>query len=89
MTICVTDSFLTWIAKFCIMDDLFCYVNGKRFILPRGRGECTLLEYLRGRSNVSVRVGPNSFRSAPPTRRCSLVGNCRHFSEFRFDLGTW
>lgn len=30
------------------MDDLFCYVNGKRVQLPPGRGECTLLEYIRG-----------------------------------------
>lgn len=30
------------------MRDLFCYVNGQRELLPSGRGECTLLEYLRG-----------------------------------------
>ncbi|WPT13508.1 Xanthine dehydrogenase 1 [Picochlorum sp. SENEW3] len=29
------------------MRDLFCYVNGQRELLPSGRGECTLLEYLR------------------------------------------
>ena len=28
------------------------YINGKRFILPPGRGEVTLLTFLRGESRV-------------------------------------
>lgn len=26
----------------------FCYINGKRHELPKGRAEATLLQYLRG-----------------------------------------
>ena len=29
-------------------DELFCYVNGKRRVLPYGRAEVTLLQWLRG-----------------------------------------
>lgn len=26
----------------------FCYINGKRHLLPQGRAEATLLQFLRG-----------------------------------------
>lgn len=29
-------------------DELICYINGRRHLLPHGRGETTLLQYLRG-----------------------------------------
>ena len=32
-----------------------CYINGKRFELPKGRGEATLLQFLRG-GKVSLQL---------------------------------
>jgi hypothetical protein len=29
--------------------ELVCYVNGRRLVLPQGRGEQTLLQFLRGK----------------------------------------
>jgi hypothetical protein len=44
-----------------------CYVNGKRYELPSGRGEGTLLQFLRGRLRmvkVVVLLPPN-FHALP------------------------
>ncbi len=30
------------------MAEPICYINGKRYVLPQGRGETTLLQFLRG-----------------------------------------
>lgn len=50
------------IYKSITMDDLFCYVNGKRVQLPPGRGECTLLEYIRGALLGQVKIHQNPQR---------------------------
>lgn len=31
-----------------VENELLCYINGKRHVLPTGRAESTLLQYLRG-----------------------------------------
>jgi hypothetical protein len=36
-------------------DEALLYVNGKRFVLPQGRAEVTLLTYLRGELNLYSR----------------------------------
>ena len=40
-----------------------CYINGKRHVLPPGRGEATLLQYLRGARRVTLPI-----RLLPPSR---------------------
>jgi hypothetical protein len=57
--------------------ELFCYVNGKKCLLPKGRGECTLLEYLRGIKiyierdlfwKIVMGLGCGQWLLLPPTR---------------------
>jgi hypothetical protein len=44
-----------------------CYVNGRRYELPAGRGEATLLQWLRGVVQACTRVVPHP-RRAPVVR---------------------
>ncbi|KXZ53315.1 hypothetical protein GPECTOR_7g1209 [Gonium pectorale] len=41
-----------------------CYINGKRYVLPSGRGEITLLQFLRGLGNVREGLHPVQQRLA-------------------------
>ena len=52
-----------------------CYVNGKRYELPLGRGESTLLQFLRGECCVCLRkvIGRRSFFCLCRARRPGIA----------------
>ena len=54
----------------CTDNEAIAYINGKRFVLPPGRGEVTLLTFLRGESlrmcqRISLLQQPKLRRERP------------------------
>ena len=65
--------------------ELLCYVNGVRRLLPRGKAEVTLLQYLRGASRCLLpRVAPTHTRCG---RRSRNLTPALCFSSSPTDLG--
>ena len=64
-------------------EELYCYVNGKRRVLPYGRAEITLLQWLRGRPTSEnppwhscvheVRSHSFSFTEGAASELCSVA----------------
>lgn len=50
-------------ALLATMAEPICYINGKRHVLPQGRGETTLLQFLRGALAEAPGVGGTSHKN--------------------------